>query len=110
MKSLGLYKISPSLINSLQHNKKLRNINLILSHPNGIMRSDNQDINCGVFQGDPLSSLLLCIALITLFTALSRTNYGYKTKGKTISHLLYKEYLKLYGKNVEECLNSIQYR
>ena len=34
------------------HNMKLLKTNLIMAHTNDIMRSDNQDINCGIFQGD----------------------------------------------------------
>ena len=40
-----------------------------LSHTNGIMRSDDQDIKCGIFQGD-LSSPFFCLAPIRFYCPL----------------------------------------
>ena len=80
---------------------KLWKTNLMLSHTNGIMRSDDQDIKCGIFQGD-LSSPFFCLAPILLSAVLKKAKYGYKIKDKTINHLFYIDDLKLYGRNDEE--------
>ena len=65
------------------------------------MRSDNPDINCGIFQGG-LSSPFFCLVLILSSTVLKKMNYGYKIKNKNINHLFYMHDLKLYGRNDEE--------
>ena len=82
-------------------NMKLWKTNLMLSHTNGIMRSDDQDIKCGIFQGD-LSSPFFCLAPILLSTVLKKTKYGCKIKDKTMNHLFYMDDLKLYGRYDEE--------
>jgi hypothetical protein len=67
-------------------------------------------INRGIFQGDSLSPLLFCIALIPVTHELNRYNCGYQihgTEGK-ISHLLYMDDLKLIGRSKEGLTNEIQ--
>ena len=39
----------------------------------------NLNLNNGIFQGDGLTLLLFCIALISLSTELKNTDYRYKT-------------------------------
>ena len=64
----------------------------------------------GYFQGDSLSPLLFCMALNRLSKELSRTGYGYRmttghgetAKRQLISHLLYMDDLKLYGRNSDQ--------
>ena len=64
----------------------------------------------GIFQGDSLSPLLFCMALNSLSTELNRTGYGYRmstgngrsAKRQLISHLLYMDDLKLYGRNPDQ--------
>lgn len=54
-------------------------------------------INRGIYQGDSLSPLLFCIALIPLTKRLKNTHTGYKVNNsnETINHLLYMDDLKL---------------
>jgi hypothetical protein len=64
-------------------------------------------INRGIFQGDSLSPLLFCIALIPLNHELNRSNCGYQVYGteRKINHLLYMDDLKLTGRSEEEIRN-----
>ena len=64
----------------------------------------------GFFKDDLLSPLFSCIALNTLSKELNRTVYGYRmtteygetAKRQLISHLLYMDELKLYGRNCDQ--------
>lgn len=75
------------------------NTNLQLSHPHEVLSRNNISIDCSIFQGDLLSPLIFCIALIHV--NLNITRYGYKTD-KKISHLFYIDDLKLYGNSNSE--------
>jgi hypothetical protein len=67
-------------------------------------------INRGIFQGDSLSPLLFCIALIPITNELNRSNCGYRIYGteRKISHLLYIDDLKLIERSEELLTNEIQ--
>ena len=54
-------------------------------------------IKCGNVQGDSLSPLLFCMALISLSRHLNDTGYGYKISNKKTKHLFYMDDLKLYA-------------
>jgi hypothetical protein len=58
---------------------------------NKLIETEQVEIQCGMFQGDSLSPLLVCICLIPLTEQLSRLNAGYEghTTDTKISHLLY---------------------
>ena len=99
LKSLEIFNISPTIINFLKHNMSLWNTTLFLSHCDGVMKSNNININCGIFQGDSFSPLLFCLSLIPLSLELNKTKYGYKIRDKLINHLFYMDDLKLYAKN-----------
>ena len=60
--------------------------------------SDNINIKMGIFRGDSLSPLLLCISLIPLSLELSSSGCGYKIGTDQITHLFYMDDLKLYAK------------
>jgi hypothetical protein len=72
-----------------------------------LLQSRLMKINNGIFQGDSLSPLLFCIALIPITKQLNRSNCGYQIHGteRKISHLLYVDDLKLRGRNEEELTN-----
>ena len=55
-----------------------------------------------MFQGDSLSPLLFCISLIPLSLKLNSSGYGYKIRTERITHLFYKDNLKLYATNDSE--------
>ena len=94
-----MFKVSPVLIHFLRTSMLLWEKNLTLSHVNGILISNGMRIRCGIFQGDSLSPLLFCMALIPLSQLLNSTGYGYKIMEKKINHLFYMDDLKLYAQN-----------
>jgi len=57
----------------------------------------NFQIRRGIFQGDSLSPLLICIALTALTNELNKADCGYQVHGteRKISHLMYMEDLKM---------------
>ena len=75
---------------------------LILTHESNTLTSDNINIKRGIFQGDSLSPLLLCISLIPLSLELNSLGYGYKIRTEWITHLFYIDDLKLYAKHDNE--------
>ena len=70
-------------------------------------------IRRGIFQEDSLSPLLYVIAMIPMATILRQKGLGYQTSKSAakISHLLYMDDLKLYGKSSNESeslLNTVR--
>ena len=65
---------------------------------------DYVHIRRGIFRGDSLSPLHYVIVMITMTTILRQTGLGYQTSKSAakISHLLYMDDLKLYGKSSNE--------
>ena len=102
LRALDIFKLSPTIINFLQHNMRLWTTNLRLTHANGTAKTDSLRIKCGIFQGDSLSPLLFCISLIPLSIELNNAGYGYQIMGKSINHLFYMDDLKLFARNDSE--------
>ena len=77
------------------------NTRLILKTKQEVIQSQPIQIRRGIFQGDSLSPLLFCIALIPLTKELNGADCGYQVHGteRKISHLLYMADLKLLGRN-----------
>jgi hypothetical protein len=80
---------------------------LFLKTKQEVMQSQPIQIRKEIFQGDSLSPLPFCIALIPLTNELNRTDCGYQVRGtvKKISHLLYMDDLKLLGRNENDLKN-----
>ena len=68
------------------------------------MQSQPIQIRREIFQGDSLSPLLFCIALIPLTNELNRADCGYQVHGteRKISHLLYMDDMQQQGRNENE--------
>ena len=68
----------------------------------------NIQIRRGIFQGDSLSPLIFCIALIPLTNELNRADFGYQVHGneRKMSHLLFMDDLKLLGRNENDLENE----
>ena len=75
-----------------------------------VMQSQPIQIRRGIFQGDTLSPLLFCIALIPVTNELNRADCGYQVHGteRKISHLLYMDDLKLLSRNGNDLKNEIK--
>ena len=86
------------------------NTRLILKTKQEVMQSQPIQIRSGIFQGDSLSPLLFCIALIPLTNELNRADCGYQVHGseRKISHLLYMDDLKLLGRNENDLKNEMK--
>ena len=74
------------------------------------MQSQPIQIRRGIFQGDCLSPLLFCIALIPLTDELNRADCGYQVHGteRKISHLLHVDDLKLLGRDENDLENEMK--
>jgi len=74
------------------------------------MQSQPIQIRRGIFQGDSLSPLLFCIALIPLTNELNRADCGCQVHGteSKISHLLYMDDLKLLGRKENDLENEMK--
>ena len=75
LKVLQMFKISPTIINFLTTSMKKWKTNLYLNHSQGSTIRENIKIKCGIFQGDSLSPILFCLALVPLSYELSNTEY-----------------------------------
>lgn len=74
---------------------------LIVQASDGTMETNAISIKKGIFQGDSLSPLLFCIALIPLTSMLRTMKIGYKLRNdrRLVNHLLFMDDLKLFANN-----------
>ena len=99
LRSLELFKVSPRVVGFLKHNMKNWKTQLILTYESGTLITDNINISRGIFQGDSLSPLLICISLILLSLELNSSGYRYKIRTERITYLFCMDDLKLYAKD-----------
>ena len=105
-----IHKISPVLCKFFSFVMKSWRISMVLSCGNSVIKTRLMQTRRGIFQGDSISPLLFCMALNPLSKELNRTGYGYRmttghcetAKRQLISHLLYMDDLKLYGRNSDQ--------
>ncbi|KAI5728003.1 hypothetical protein M8J77_009993 [Diaphorina citri] len=65
----------------------------------------------GIYQGDPLSSLLFCLCLNPLSNILNTSPFGYKIDMKEefrVTHLFYMDDLKIYANGEEQLRHLIE--
>ena len=108
LRSLEIFKISPTIICFLTASMALWETNLYLSHSIGTLTSNGMQIKCGIFQGDSFSPLLFCLALVPLSHLLNNTGYGYTISNRRINHLFYMDDLKLYARDDLELEGLLQ--
>ena len=75
---------------------------LALNTGENTLNAGDININSGIFQGDSLSPILFCVALIPLSKLLKNTGYGYKIYDNTINHPFYMDDLKHFAKNDQQ--------
>jgi len=74
-----------------------------LYNTEGHVRTGKVVIKWGIFQGDSLSLLLLCLALASLITVLNKQGAGYEVNKKNkVSHLCYMDDFKLFSRDKTE--------
>jgi len=88
-KSIELVGVNSKIVKFCKLSMKKWNTRLILQTKEEVMQSQPIQKRRRIFQGDSLSSLLLCIALIPLTNVLNRADCGYQVHGteSKISHL-----------------------
>ena len=96
------FKISPVLRGFLSHSMRMWKTILDLNTGENILNGGDININNDIFQGDSLSPILFCVALIPLSKLLNSTGYSYKIYDNTINHLFYMDDLKLFAKNDQQ--------
>ena len=99
LKVLQMHKIFPTILNLLATSIKEWKTNLYVHHSQGSTICENIKIKCGIFQGNSLSPLFFCLALVPLSYELNNTRFVYNIYREKINHLFYKDDLKLHGKS-----------
>ena len=74
--------------------------NLHLNHTQGNITCESLKLKRGIFEVDPLSLLIFCLDLVGGSYEFNKTGYNHLYESR-IDHLLYKDDLKLCGKNNE---------
>ena len=89
-KSIALVGVNSKIVRFFKLSMEKWNTRLFLKTKQEVMQSQPIQIRRGIFQGDSLSPLLFCIALIPLTNELNRADCGYQVHGteRKISHLL----------------------
>ena len=101
LKVLDMFKLSPTIINFLQYNMGLCKTCFRSNHANGMTKTENLRMKCGIFQGESFSPHLFSLSLIPLSIELNN-GYGYQIMGKSINHLFCMDDLKLFARNDNE--------
>ena len=107
---LQLLKFHPAIQHCIQNLIASWKTQLIIPGPEARCLSDSILIKRGIFQGDSLSPLLFCLALIPISREIDRSGHGYACgppeRRIRISHLYYMDDLKLFSKSTDQ-LNSM---
>ena len=106
-KSIELVVVNSKIVRFCKLSMEKWNTRPMLKTKQEIMQLQPIQVRRGIFQGDSLSPLLFCIALIPLTNELNRADCGYQVHGteRKISHLLYMDDLKLLGRNENYLVN-----
>ena len=109
-KSIEMVGVNSKIVGFCKLSIERWNTRFILKTKQEVMQSQTIQIRRGIFQGDSLSTLLFCIALIPLTNKLNRADCGYQVHGteRKISHLLYTDDLKLLGRNENDLKNEMK--
>jgi len=107
-KSIELVGVNSKIVRFCKLSMEKWNTRLILKTRQEVMQSQSIQLRRGIFQGDSLSPLLFCIALIPLTNELNRAYCAYQVHGteRKIGHLLYMDDLELLGRNENDLKNK----
>jgi len=109
-KSKELVGVNSKIVRFCKLSMEKWNTRLILKTKQEVMQSQPTQIRRGIFQGDSISPLFFCIALTPSTNELNRADCGYQVHGteRKISHLLYKDDLKLLGRNENDLKSEMK--
>ena len=98
------------MIKVIKKSIKTWNTTMHLNSIQGLITTETISIKQGIFQGDSLSPLLFCLALVPLTSEINASGYGYKMNRNSlpISNLLYMDSLNLYASNDDQQQGEIQ--
>ena len=108
IKCLNLYKIDETTKKFLILTTKTWKTNIYLPTEKGCIATYHLYFTRGIFQGDSLSPLLFCIALIPITNLLKRNNVGYKISETKASNLLYIDDLKYMQKTKKRWKDAVR--
>ena len=108
-KSIALVGVNSKIVRFCELSMEKWNTRLFSKTKQEKMQSSIQ-IRRGIYQGDSLSPLLFCIALMPSTNEMNRADCGYQVHGteRKISHLLYTDDLKLLGRCENDLKNEIK--
>jgi len=108
IKSLQLCGVHTNITNWIDNTMRTWQTDLYIQETH----ISNIKVKRGIFQGDSLSPLLFIIALFPLTKLINKTDKGYNLSTKArVSHLLYMDDIKLYGRSEKEItslINTVQ--
>lgn len=108
-RTLKIYHIDTDVVHFLVKAMKQWRTRIIIRSNENYIETQEININTGIFQGDALSPLLFCMALIPLSHELQEAPQGYKLpEDQKLEHLLYMDDLKLYARDYRELQQLIQ--
>ena len=104
LETLKIHRTPDILIEFLRSAMEQWDLDLSLKLKNNTILVKGVRIRRGIFQGDSLSPLLFCMALMPLSSLLNKMKAGYQMRSSKVkvNHLLYIDDLKLISKNDQE--------
>ena len=78
LKTLPMYRFNEKVIRFMETSMKKWNTTMKLFYNEGCIITDPIKVKRGIFQGDSISPLLFCLALVPSTSGLAVTGYGYK--------------------------------
>ena len=110
LKTLQMYRFNKKLTKFMEASMSNWKTTMKLFYNDGCITTDQIRIKRGIFQGDSLSPLLFCLALVPLTSELATSGYGYKISNTSapINNLFYMDDLKLYSKDEQEQIGELK--
>lgn len=103
LRVMEIYQVCPIITRFVGAAMREWKTEMWLYYKGGCIRTGNIAIKRGIFQGDSLSPLLFCLALIPLTNMLNRQGIGFEVdKNNKINHLFYMDDLKLFAKDEDQ--------
>ena len=108
---MQIYKVCDVIVRFIQQSMLQWNMIMMLMHEKGCLKTGNISVRRGIFQGDFLSPLLFCMALIPLSKSINDAKLGYELEKEQISHLFYMDDLKIFSKDpksMQMCVTIVE--